>query len=125
MKKRLVLLINIAIIQLFCHSFNNVFIYADFVGPLEVSKVTVKGSEAFSSNWILRQVGANNYRSLTSDAVVRQKAYAIENVYHEKGFYFAACDYTIEEIPDSYEYHVIFRIDEGQRVIIDDVFFKQ
>jgi predicted nucleic acid-binding Zn-ribbon protein len=122
MKKRLVLLISFAIIQLFYLPLHNRYIRADFTGPFEVTDVKVKGDISFSPRWILKQVGANRYRSLKNDTIVRDKAYAIEELYQKRGFYFATCDYTIEELEDN-EFRVIYKIFEGQKVIIDEVIF--
>ena len=122
MKKRLVLILSFAIIQLFCSTLICHYIEASFVGPLDVSEVTVKGALSFSPSWILRQVGANQNRSLKSDTVVQEKAYAIEELYQKRGFYFATCDYMIEELGEN-KFRVIFKVYEGQKVIIKEVKF--
>ncbi|MBN1521671.1 MAG: hypothetical protein JW928_03985, partial [Candidatus Aureabacteria bacterium] len=124
MKKTLVLRVTFVIIQLFCFTLYDNTIQAEFVGPLDVSEVIVRGAESFSPSWIIRQVGIKNYRSLTSETIVRQKAYEIEDLLKQRGFYFAACDYMIEELPENQEVKVTFRIDEGYRVIIEDVRFE-
>ncbi|MCK5707211.1 MAG: hypothetical protein KAI43_06110 [Candidatus Aureabacteria bacterium] len=123
MKKRLVFIISLVIIQLFCLNIYGYTYQESIVSLLDVTEVVVENAHAYTPRWILRQVDIEDYSSLKSDDIIREKAYAIEDLYHGRGFYFAICDYTIEELYDG-GHRVVYELTEGERVVVEKIDFE-
>jgi predicted nucleic acid-binding Zn-ribbon protein len=125
MKKKLVIIIFIVIIQLFCYGIHAEEQYIQAASSnLTVTEVILKGNETYTTAWIFRHIDLEDYSSLTSQEIVQNKANEIQKLYRDNGFYFATCDYTIEELPEGNQSRLIYSIFEGKQVLINKVSFK-
>ena len=122
MKKSLVFLFFFVIMQLF--SFRNILDLKAESKDLNISAIKFEGLESFSAEWLIRKLDLNKISSLTSERDVLEMAYRIEDFLKSKGYYFATCDYFIEELPDNESQTLVFKVNEGQKVYVDDVSFE-
>ncbi|MCA9299208.1 MAG: hypothetical protein KDA28_09090, partial [Phycisphaerales bacterium] len=88
----------------------------DYVGLKRVSRTDIE-----------ERIAADRIQIFEGDTVrrgeLRRLEAAIESLYREKGYRFADARYDLEEVSPN-ERRVVFTIDEGNRVRIDDIAFE-
>lgn len=91
-----------------------------------LTKIEYKGIKRLSESDIEDEIGREQIRVLEGDSLDLGELYrlgaAIENLYAEKGYRLAEVKYTVQEVNPG-ELGVIFTIDEGDKVKIDQISF--
>lgn len=84
-----------------------------------ITKISFEGLDEISEDDIKKQLETKLFQ-IVNESTIAADIRLIEKKYEEKGFYLAKATYELQETSES-EVSVVFRVDEGGKVLVGDI----